>query len=295
LLAHRPRTLHCCAGAGGGILADCLLGHRTVGAIEIDPYCQHVILARQQDGCLPWFPLFGDLRQFDGIPWRGVVDILAVGLPCQPFSQAGRHTGGDDPRHLWPDAFRLVCAIRPPYVFLENAPRLLADPCFGALLGDLASAGYDACWCVLGADDLNAPHHRKRLWLLAYDSGDPEAAAPLNSDARDHDDPAYAARRSVPADVEHPARQRLALRESQRPDACQERAATVGASWWLTEPDVDRVVNGMAGRVDRIKALGEGQVPLVAATAWRILSGHIHPGQRGVEDAPERGRTAESH
>ena len=278
---HALRTLHLCAGAGGGILADQLLGHRTVCAVEIDPYCQQVLLNRQADGSLPWFPLFGDVCAFDGRPWHGCIDICATGFPCQPFSLAGRQRGAADPRHLWPDIFRVVCEVRPGYVFVENTPGLLADPLFGVLLGDVASAGYDAVWCVLGADDLGAPHHRKRLWLLAYDRRLCEtlhgAAPPGSPGAHDGTDRAACAR-GDPAHLEHPARERLALGESQRADVIQKYAATVGASWWAREPAMDRVVDGMAGRVDRIKALGRGQIPLVAATAWRILSGHIRAG-----------------
>lgn len=71
---HRPRTLHLFAGAGGGILADLLLGHQPVCAVEIDQYCQQVLVQRQKDGHLPWFPIFPDVCTFDG---RHRVDQLA--------------------------------------------------------------------------------------------------------------------------------------------------------------------------------------------------------------------------
>ena len=166
----RLRSLHLFAGAGGGILADLLLGHIPVCAVEIDPYCQGVLMHRQADGYLPWFPIWDDVRTFDGAPWHGHVDIMSGGFPCQPWSLAGARKGATDNRNLWPDTFRVVRAVRPHYVFLENVPGLLAHAYFGRILGDLAEAGYDARWCVLGADDVGAPHRRRRLWILATDT-----------------------------------------------------------------------------------------------------------------------------
>ena len=91
------------AGAGGGILGSLLLGHRTVCAVEIDPYCREILMRRQEEGHLPPFPIWDDARTFDGLPWRGVVDIVAGGFPCQPFSSAGKGLAAHDPRNMWPD------------------------------------------------------------------------------------------------------------------------------------------------------------------------------------------------
>jgi DNA (cytosine-5)-methyltransferase 1 len=78
---HKLRTLHLFAGAGGGILADMLLGHRPIAAVEIEPYCQQVLHQRQKDGILPWFPIFSDVCEFDGRRFKGLVDIIAGGFP----------------------------------------------------------------------------------------------------------------------------------------------------------------------------------------------------------------------
>jgi len=85
--------MHLFAGAGGGILADQLLGHQCICAVEIDDYCQQILVARQADGMLPWFPIFGDVHDFDGKPWRGLVDAVAAGFPCQDISAAGKGKG----------------------------------------------------------------------------------------------------------------------------------------------------------------------------------------------------------
>ena len=78
---HGLRNLHLFAGAGGGILADIRLGHHPVAAVEVDPYCQQVLSARQKDGTLPWFPIFDDVRTFDGRRFSGLVDVIAGGFP----------------------------------------------------------------------------------------------------------------------------------------------------------------------------------------------------------------------
>ena len=87
------RELHLFAGAGGGILGGMLLGHTTVGAVEIEPYCRRVLLQRQRDGILPKFPIWDDVCTFDGKPWRGKVDVVCGGFPCQDISVAGKGTG----------------------------------------------------------------------------------------------------------------------------------------------------------------------------------------------------------
>lgn len=87
------RTLHLFAGAGGGILADLILGHLPVCAVEIDPYCRRILLSRQRDGGLPRFPIWDDVRTFDGRPWEGAVDIVSGGFPCTDISAAGRGAG----------------------------------------------------------------------------------------------------------------------------------------------------------------------------------------------------------
>lgn len=156
------------AGAGGGLLGSRLLGWRTVCAVERDPYRQAVLLARQADGSLDPFPIWDDVRTFDGRPLRGLVDVVSAGFPCQPFSVAGKRRGDADERNGWPDTIRIIRDVRPRFAFLENVPGLLAHKYFGTVLGDLAEAGFDAEWCVLGADDVGAPHRRKRVWILAY-------------------------------------------------------------------------------------------------------------------------------
>jgi DNA (cytosine-5)-methyltransferase 1 len=159
--------MHLFAGAGGGLLADLLLGHQPVCAVEINEYCQQVLSARQKDGCLPWFPIFADITQFDGNPWRGRVDVVSGGFPCQDISVAGKGLGLDGERSgLWGEMFRIICEVQPRFVFVENSPMLTVRG-LGKVLGDLASVGFDARWGVLGAAHLGASHLRERIWIVA--------------------------------------------------------------------------------------------------------------------------------
>ena len=167
------RELHLFAGAGGGILGGLLLGHVPVCAVELESYPRSVLLQRQRDGLLPWFPVWDDVCTFDGNPWRGRVDLIAGGFPCQDISSAGKGAGIEGERSgLWSEFARIVGEVRPRFVFVENSP-MLTSRGLGRVLGDLASLGFDAEWCVLGAADAGAPHLRERIWILAHANGIP--------------------------------------------------------------------------------------------------------------------------
>ena len=253
------------SGAGGGILGSILLGHRIVCAVEINPYCREILLRRQEEGHIPPFPIWDDVRSFDGRQWRGVVDIVSAGFPCQPFSAAGMRIGANDPRNMWPDTIRILREVGPRYALLENVPGLMAHDYFGEILGDLAEAGFDAEWGIVSAAELGAPHIRERLWILA-DSNNPNSACqskpePWGCGA------AYTGSdgetRAV-ANADGTQQQRERFRDS----AFDSRP---GYFRWPAESGVCGVAHGVAYRVDRLRALGNGQVPIVAATAWNRL------------------------
>jgi len=231
------------AGAGGGILGGHLLGWRTVCAVEWDPYAASVLVARQNDGVLPPFPIWDDVQTFDGRPWRGIVDVVSGGFPCQDISAAGKGAGIDGERSgMWREMARVVGEVRPQFVFVENSP-MLTRRGLETVLGDLASLGFDARWGVLGAADVGAPHKRDRIWIVAHSAG--ERGCSRDPEGKD------------------------ATNAWERPKDSRDHPGGVGA--WDLEPDVGRVVNGLAARVDRLKAIGNGQVPAVAAAAFRLL------------------------
>ena len=167
-------VLDCFSGYGGfglGLrLAYPDADFRTVAYIEWDKYCQRVIQARIGDGLLDDAPIWDDIKSFDGGPWRGTVDILSAGFPCQPHSNAGLRKGADDDRNLWPDTLRIVREVGPGLVILENVPGILvgSPPYGGTVVGQLSEAGYDAEWRVISAAEAGAPHLRNRWWLVAH-------------------------------------------------------------------------------------------------------------------------------
>jgi len=276
--------LHLFAGAGGGILGGQLLGHTCVCAVEIEPYCRKVLLQRQRDGMLPRFPIWDDVRTFDGKPWRGRVDIVAGGFPCQDISVAGKGAGIEGERSgMWVEMARIIDEVRPRFVFVENSPALTARG-LGRVLGDLASMGFDARWGVLGAHHAGAPHKRDRIWILADSeqngrdgelghAGPKQMARKASGEEERGDQPSVSAPCGS-ADVPDPD-------STQRegggiPLGVQQEDPDAGdPCWWSAEPDVGRVAHGVASRVDRLKALGNGQVPAVAALAWRVLGGPV--------------------
>jgi DNA (cytosine-5)-methyltransferase 1 len=168
-------ALHLFAGAGGGILADLLTGHRIVGAVEWEEYPCRVLDARQADGSLSPFPVWhGDIREFNkriAPAYAGRVDIVAGGFPCQPFSVAGKRAGDDDERNMWPATAECLRIVKPRWFLGENVSGLLsvdAGRYFGTILRDLASLGYGHIrYGVLSAADVGAPHKRDRLWIRA--------------------------------------------------------------------------------------------------------------------------------
>ena len=138
------RALHLCSGYGGFELALRSVARvRTVAHVERDAYAAAVLVERMGQARLDQAPVWDDLVTFDGGPWRGRVDLITAGFPCQPFSSAGRQRGVDDDRWLWPDIARIIRDVGPRFVLLENVPQLvrLGLP---HVLADLADLGFDA-------------------------------------------------------------------------------------------------------------------------------------------------------
>ena len=234
------------AGAGGGILGGKLLGWRTVCAVEWEAYPASVLCARQNDGLLPPFPIWDDVQTFRGEPWRGIVDVVSGGFPCQDISAAGKGVGIDGERSgMWREMARIIYEVRPRFVYVENSP-MLTSRGLGAVLGDLASMGFDAKWGVLGANDIGANHRRERIWLLATNSSNK-----------------YVERSGKKAVLGKP---RIQSKFYDRVGKDEPGLRSI------LSPGLCRTHNGLPGQVDRVKALGNAQVPRVAATAWRILN-----------------------
>ena len=164
-----------------------LLGWRTVCAVEIDPYCRDVLLARQREGHLEPFPIWDDVTTFDGKPWAGAIDVISGGFPCQDISAAGKGAGIEGEQSgLWKEMARIIGEVRPRFVFVENSPMLATGRGLHRVLGDLSSLGFDAEWGVLGAHHAGgnhrAPHKRDRIWITARNTNsNSESIIPSNA------------------------------------------------------------------------------------------------------------------
>jgi len=273
------------AGAGGGILAGKLLGWRTVCAVEWEPYPASVLCARQNDGFLAPFPIWDDVQTFDGKPWRGIVDVVSGGFPCQDISAAGKGAGIDGERSgMWGEMARIIHEVQPRFAFVENSP-MLTSRGLGTVLGDLAAMGFDAKWGVLGAADIGANHQRDRIWVVGKQMAYSTNSGQLRTKCLENNSASQRGGKSED-DVDQKSEifGKNAISKGERLEGWKDRRNIQQAkprswesSWsiqdnWQFEPNVGRVANGVAARVDRLKAIGNGQVPLCAATAWRILN-----------------------
>jgi len=109
--------------------------------VEREAYAAATLVARMEDAALDTAPVWDDVGTFDGRPWRGAVDILTGGYPCQPFSVAGQRKGAEDPRHLWPHFARIIGECQPEWVFLENVANHL-NIGYREVRGELENLGY---------------------------------------------------------------------------------------------------------------------------------------------------------
>lgn len=285
------------AGGGGGILASRLLGWNTVAAVEIKEYAREVLLQRQRDRLLESFPVWDNVCTFDGRPWRGLIDVLSGGFPCQDISAAWDGPGLAGKRSgLWKEYLRIVEECWPDYVFAENVANLR---CRGlrTVIEDLARLGYGARWLTIDSSWFGIPHPRPRMFVLAHRQWTPvvftgDCHRPSEDEAicphcavdysecpcpgPHSDEDGWELRYEDWGTVAYPD---VPGREEQR-WACsvpEEHASSQCPAWWAAEPRVVRVANGIPNRVDRLTALGNAQIPYVAATAFRILSAGVVP------------------
>ena len=286
----RLRGLALCAGVGGLELGLHLAepGYRTVCYVERDAFAAATLVARMADQALCDAPLWDNVASFDGRPWRGTVDLISAGYPCQPFSFAGKRRGEEDARHLWPHIARIINEVRPRFVFCENVEGhlTLGFPDVGR---QLQGMGFRVKAGLFSAYETGASHWRRRLFILAdadglrdRESGGPsfegswsDAGVDRGAEACGHPrsgpdmdfdlDPCSGLGSAAggvsselplypPGPFDLPAWEGVA---SRRPDL---------------QPGFFGVVDGMAHRVERSYVAGNGVCPLAAAHAWRTLT-----------------------
>jgi len=279
-------------------------GFKTVWQCEKDEFCLKVLEKHWPD-----VKRFTDIHEMkEDIPY---VDVICGGFPCQPVSCAGKRKGKEDERWLWPEFCRVVCCVRPEWVLIENVPGLLSADSgrlFAGILRDLSSSGYDAEWNIVSAAFVGAPHLRKRVFIIAHSNqfdghdgryGTSEVCRERGQEAiisGSKDDVADAdqIRRRGRAGMFWQGRGRESQDGGAIPDPQGKRleggpparheiksegmrflstgqGEQAGADQWSVEPDVGRVANGVPGRVDRLRALGNAIVPQCSEFVGRCI------------------------
>ncbi len=283
------RLLDTFSGIGGfSYAAEHIVGgFETVAFVEREPYCQRILGKHW-----PNVTIYDDITTFN--PEPGSADVVCGGFPCQDISTAGKQAGIKEGTRsgLFYELMRVVRMVGPRYVVLENVAAIVSNG-LDTVLGELAEAGFDAEWACIKASDLGACHRRDRWWCVAYAKGSGTRQYQSHARGQRDGESLFGDRTSdekVPSAAHtidiRPRRQDVPLPSLHRAD--QGRKIGLGAGigigpqqwqrwptgrqslnpdWrsYVSEPCLRRGDDGLSGRVDRLKALGNAVVPQVAA------------------------------
>lgn len=284
------KVLDLFSGIGGFSLGLERAGMETVAFCEFDKHAQKVLQKHWPD-----LPIHDDVRTLDGYQYRGSVDVVCGGFPCQDISVAGKQKGIEAERSgLWAECARLLGEVRPRYAIFENVTALISGDegrWFQRVLWDISEVGYDAEWHCISASELGAHHHRDRVWIICYPKHPGSSAAEITesykkrngSDAQ-RTKPASESARSgdaeILADSTRRSKQALLsrklaaiLRETYQKRQTRRLGASgryIGAEW-AAEPNVGRVANGIPNRSHRLKQLGNAVVPQIPEIIGRAI------------------------
>ena len=167
-------------GIGGFDLAAEWMGWTNIFQVEWGSYCQKVLKKNFKN-----IELYGDIKEFKGEKYRGTIDILTGGVPCQPSSIAGQRKGENDDRWLWPEMLRVVREVKPPFIICENPPGIISlghGKPFASILSTLENEGYQIELFIIPACGIQAPHKRDRVWIIAYSDSNRKMVQRRNRD-----------------------------------------------------------------------------------------------------------------
>ncbi|MGD9476161.1 DNA cytosine methyltransferase [Shinella sp. G-2] len=279
-----------CAGVGGLELGVHIAepSYRTVCYVEREAFVAATLVARMADETLDQAPVWSDVTTFDGRPWRGRVHLLTAGYPCQPFSFAGLRRGEDDPRHLWPHVRRIIEEMAPEWCFFENVEGHLS---LGAatVFRELSELGYRVKAGLFSAAEVGASHQRRRLFIMAHadkvsveqqdqsgarernvqDAGrsDPDGQSVVDTDG----DAALDAYLDADGGLRGATDEAVQLPVFALPPSDFAGWAEILGRRPDVQPAFFGLADGVADRMDRSDAAGNGVVSLAAAYAWRTL------------------------
>lgn len=263
------RFLDLFSGIGGFALGLTRAGMQPAMFCEIEPFCQRVLAKHW-----PGVPIHDDVRSLNRLvvaEKAGPVDLVCGGFPCQDISVAGQGRGLTGERSgLWFEYLRIIEEVAPRWVIIENVPALRTRG-LDVVLGGLAALGYDAEWHCIPASAVGAPHRRDRVWIVAH------ANRSRQHEQAGAGDESWLGVAQCGGDVAHASIPRLPAPERETllgTGWWDERGAVTDRSGWSVEPDVGRVVDGPAARVDRRKrliAIGNAVVPQIPELIGRAI------------------------
>lgn len=232
---------------------------KTIAFCEKDEFCQKVLKKHWPD-----VPIFNDIKGLNGKQFRGTVELICGGFPCQPFSVAGRKRGTKDDRDLWPQMLRIIREVKPNWVLGENVANFAnMDGGYNRTHSDLEKEGYEVRAFEIPAIGVGTPHVRKRLWIvghLAHPNSVGYGRRPGKGYRNDKWEFFESEHKRCSVGCETSGRSR----ES-------DFACSRGTRNWDTEPSVCRMVDGVPNRLDRLKALGNSVVPQIVAEIGRAI------------------------
>jgi DNA (cytosine-5)-methyltransferase 1 len=284
---------------------------REIAYVEREGFPVANLVAKMEAGELDAAPVYTDVKTFPYGKFRGCVDILSGGFPCQPFSAAGKREGVEDPRHLFPYIANGIRECQPRIVFLENVEGIISaktadgESVLQYVLRTLEGMGYRATAGVFSAAEVGAPHQRKRVYILANRNNTgleghqcdstSEQGEPIQADAGAAGGTRWPSRPSEPQhDWEEPRVTAVADTKSQQSSSSNHRGesgatgeqeegeprggdrGSLRQGTGQTEPRLGRATNGASSRVDRLRLLGNGVVPATAAKAFVTLSQRLN-------------------
>jgi len=262
------------SGIGGFDLAARNCGITNVFQVEIDEFCQKVLTKN-----FPETIKYKDIYEFDGKEYRGQVDIVSGGSPCQPFSVAGLRKGAEDERALFPEMLRVISEVKPSWVIAENVYGIITiddGRYFEEVLTSLEAIGYEVQPFIIPASSVNAPHKRDRVWIVA------------NRHRSSTNNTIQAGRnlsRSKITEPSNTASKRLEKPETEKFNSMFFYAERRNweQNWYEVATRLCRVDDGVSDRVHRLKALGNAIVPQIAEIIFKnILKAHTSACQKGA-------------
>ncbi len=273
---------------------------RPIAYCEIDPYCQGVLISRMANGLLPNCPIWNDVKSLQGADFRGSIDMVYGGFPCQDISCAGHGKGLEGERSgLFFEIMRLAKEIRPKFIFLENVPTITSRGGF-QVVEEITSLWYDCRWCVISAASVGALHRRERWFLLAHAKHDGASTSKDGGSTREElvsgkfkeqaqDSRAFERASCLSSDVANsndgntdsiPGEQTNKVAQSEQ---TEERAWRGSAGqhwpfesrehWQKTVSEMGKCSDGIPFQVDRLRALGNSVCPQQVKEAFKILMG----------------------